>query len=209
MGKHKRLILLAAIFFSLGGVAYKVAESLWVMKAREFKKDPLKVLDYVPESALYVKDFHRAKIENGRKVWELFGDEARYFKEQKEAVIKNPKFYFYDKNGETAHTTGATARVYLNDRELEKLQLEGDIQVSYQGYLLKSPTAIYHPERQQIIFPQKATLLGEGIELEGSRMEVELVEKRVRLLRDVKTKLEPEKLAEKDKSSKRHKAIGG
>ena len=92
MRRRNRLILLLVIFLSLGGVAYKVAESLWIMKAEEIRKNPLKALEYIPESALQIKDFRRAKIENGRKLWELFGDEANYFKEQKEALIKKPRF---------------------------------------------------------------------------------------------------------------------
>ena len=57
---------MAAIFISLGGVTYKVAESIWIMKVQEIKKNPLKALDYLPESALHMKDFRRAKIEDGR-----------------------------------------------------------------------------------------------------------------------------------------------
>ena len=68
MRKRRRFILLLVIFLSLGGVGYKVAESIWIMKAREFRKNPLKALDYLPDSALHMKDFRRAKIEEGRKV---------------------------------------------------------------------------------------------------------------------------------------------
>lgn len=197
MRKRKRLILLVVILLSLGGVAYKVAESIWVMKAREFRKNPLKVLDYLPESALHMKDFRRAKIEDGRKVWELIGDEANYFKEQKEAVIKKPRFYYYGKKGETTETTGEVAHLYFNEKELEKMQLQGRIQVTYQGYVLKSDEAIYLPAKEQIVLPSRASMVGDGVELEGSRMEVELGDKKIRLLRNVKTKLEPEKLKQK------------
>ena len=68
---------------------------------------------------MQIKDFHRSKIEDGRKVWELFGDEANYYKEQKEAVIKKPRFYYYDKKGEVAETEGEEALFYLNEKELE------------------------------------------------------------------------------------------
>ena len=101
MRKVRRSILLFAILLSLGGVAFKVTEIVRRMQ-KEIKSSPIKVLDYLPESALQLKDFHRAKIENGRKVWELFGEEANYFKEQKEALIKKPRFYYYDKKGEVA-----------------------------------------------------------------------------------------------------------
>jgi LPS export ABC transporter protein LptC len=201
--------LLLVIFLSLGGVAYKVGESLWIMKAEEIRKNPLKALEYLPESALQMKDFHRAKLENGKKMWELFGDEANYFKEQKQAIIKKPRFYYYNKQGEIIETTGATARLFFNEKELEKMQLEGGIQVTYQGYVLKSDEATYFADAGRIILPKRATVVGNGMEVEGSRMEVELEVKKVRLLQNVKTKIEPDKVARKDKGSNPNQMSGG
>ena len=209
MRRRNRLILLLVIFLSLGGVAYKVGESVWIMKTEEIKKNPLKALDYLPESALQMKDFHRAKLEDGRKMWELFGDEANYFKEQKQAIIKKPRFYYYNKQGEIIETTGATARLFFNEKELEKLELEGGIQVTYQGYVLKSDEATYFADAGRIILPKRATVAGNGLEVEGSRMEVELEVKKVRLLQNVKTKIEPDKVSKKDKGSSPKQMSGG
>jgi LPS export ABC transporter protein LptC len=209
MRKRNRLILLLVIFISLGGVVYKVAESILIMKANEIRRDPLKALEYLPDSALNIRDFHRAKIEKGRKVWELYGDEANYFKEQKEAVIKRPRFYYYDKKGEIAETTGETARLFFNERELEKMQLEGGIQLTYQGYLLKSEKAVYLAAEEKVVLPTRATVAGGGVEAEGSRMEIELESKKVRLVNNVKTKLEPDKLAKKGKKTDANQASGG
>ncbi|HEX9145014.1 MAG TPA: LPS export ABC transporter periplasmic protein LptC, partial [Candidatus Binatia bacterium] len=178
-------------------------------KLRDISRNPLEALNYLPESALHMKDFHRSKIEDGRKVWEIFGDEANYYKEQKEAVVQKPRFYFYDKKGQIAEATGDVARIYLNDKELDKMELQGRIQVSYQGYVLKSEEAIYMPAKDQIVLPSKAVMVSDGLELEGSSMEVELQGKKVRLLRNVKTKLEPEKLAKKEKTSKPGQLAGG
>jgi LPS export ABC transporter protein LptC len=209
MRKPRRLLLLVIIFVSLGAVGYKVAETVWTMKAREFKKNPLKVLEYLPESALQIKNFRRAKVENGRKVWELFGEEANYYKEQKEAIVKKPRFVYYNKKGEAAETTGEVAHVFLNEKELEKMELQGDIQLSYQGYVLSSEKALYLPDKQQVLFPNKTTMVGDGLQLEGASMEVELDEKKVRLLRNVKTKIEPDKLAKKKKETGSSFANGG
>ena len=209
MHKTRRVILLVAILLSLAGVGYKVAETVIANKLRDIRRNPLEALNYLPESALHMKDFHRSKIEDGRKVWEIFGDEANYYKEQKEAVVQKPRFYFYDKKGQIAEATGDVARIYLNDKELDKMELQGRIQVSYQGYVLKSEEAIYMPAKDQIVLPSKAVMVSEGLELEGSSMEVELQGKKVRLLRNVKTKLEPEKLAKKEKTSKPGQLAGG
>jgi LPS export ABC transporter protein LptC len=199
----KRLLLLVAIFASLGAVGYKVTSTIWANKLREIRENPVQLLDQLPESALRIKDFRRAKVENGRTVWELLGEEANYNKDQRQAVVQKPRFLYYDKKGEIAEASAQIAHVYLNDKEVEKMQLDGGIELSYQGYVLKSQEAIYLPAREQIVMPQRTTLTGEGLELQGSSMEVDLADSKVRLLRDVKTKLEPEKLAkQKDRPGK-------
>jgi len=208
MRKARRSILLVAILISLAAVTYKVTDILRRAN-KEVKANPVKALDYLPESSLHMKEFHRAKIEDGRKVWELFGDEASYFKEQKEALIKKPRFYYFDKKGDVAETTGDEAVLYLNEKELERMELRGSVQVTFQGYVLKSEEANYLPAKDQIVLPNRTTVTGEGIETEGARMEVELQEKKVRLLREVKTKIEPEKLAKKKNNSSPTSQIGG
>jgi LPS export ABC transporter protein LptC len=208
MRKVRRSILLLAILLSLGGVAYKVTEIVGRVQ-REIAANPLKALDYLPESTLQMKDFHRSKIEDGRKVWELFGEEASYFKEQKEAIIKKPRFYHYDKKGEVAETQGDEARLYLKDKELERMELRGAIQVSFQGYLLQSEEANYLPAKDQIVLPSRTTVVGEGLALEGARMEVELEDRKIRLIQAVKTKIEPEKLARKKNMAGSSPGVGG
>ena len=208
MRNSRRYILLAAILLILGGVAYKVSEIVGRLK-QDVKENPLAILDQLSESALQIKDFHRSKIENGRKVWELFGEEANYYKDRKEAVIKKPQFYYYDKKGEVAATKGDQALVYLNDKELERMELKGDIEVSFQGYVLKSEEANYTPAKDQIVLPNRTTVVGDGIAIEGARMEVELEEKKIRMIQAVKTKIEPGKLGKKKALAGDHARIGG
>ena len=208
MRKIRRVLLAAVIILSLAGVAYKVHNTIRSVE-QEIKKNPLKALDYLPESALHMRDFHRAKIEDGRKVWEISGEEANFYKEQKEAVIKKPRFSYYDKKGEPAEVVGNVAKLFFNEKELQKLELEGGVEVTYKGYVLKSAEAVYLPEKQQIILPQRTTIASEGIESEGSSMEVELEDKKVRLLRNVKTKIEPNKLAKKKTQTKVSQIGGG
>ncbi len=208
MRNARRTILLVAIFLSLGGVGYKVSEIVRRME-KEIKANPLEALDYLPESSLQIKDFHRSKIENGRKVWELFGEEANYYKDQKEAVIKKPRFYYYDKKGEVAETRGDEAVVYLNEKELDSMELRGGVEVIFQGYVLKSEEANYTPAKDQIVLPSRTSVVGEGISVEGARMEVELEAKKIRMIQAVKTKIEPDKLEKKKRVVKSGPRIGG
>jgi LPS export ABC transporter protein LptC len=207
MRKTRRLVLLSAVFLSLGAVAYKVVETVSLAQ-QEIIKNPIKALEYLPESALHVKDFRRAKVENGRKIWEVMGEDADYYKAEKQAVIKKPRFFYYDRDGEAAETSGEVARMFLGDKDLEKLQLEGGIQVSYKNYTLKSEEAIFFPEEQRIVLPKRTTLVGGGFELEGSSMEIELESRKVRLQRNVKTKIEPSKIDKRKETKQKQVAEG-
>lgn len=199
--KSLRAVLLIAIFASLGGITYKVVEHFWLMKAREIQKDPRKLLDYVPEAALQIKDFRRAKVEGGRKVWELFGAEARYLKAEEEAVIKKPRFIFYSQDGKTIEATGDQAHLFFHEKEMEKMQLLGEVQVSYQGFVLQTEEALYLKGKEQVLLPGKVSVKGDGLELEGMAMEISLQDDKIRLNKKVKTKLQPEQMGNKRSKS--------
>lgn len=189
-------ILLVGIFASLAGVGYKVAENFWLMKAREIKKDPSKVLDYVPEAALHIKDFRRAKMEGGQKVWELFGDEAHYLKTQKELIIKKPRMVLYQKDSSAIDASGSDGHLWLagEQGEMEKAQLQGGVQVHYRGFVLNTDEILYLKAENQVVLPGKVTVKGDGLELEGIGMEIALDDEKMRLLKKVRTKVEPQKL---------------
>jgi LPS export ABC transporter protein LptC len=124
-------------------------------------------------------------------------------------MISKPRFYYYDKKGEAVETLGDEARIYLNEKELEKLVLRGGVQVTFQGYVLKSEEASYLPAKDQIVIPNRTKVTGEGLELEGASMEVELETQKIRLVNNVKTKIEPEKMANKKNKPAPAQRIGG
>ncbi len=203
--RHKglRVVLLIGIFASLGAIAYKVADIVWLAKIREVQKNPRKLLDYLPEAALHIKDFHRNKVEGGQKVWEVAGEEARYLKTQKEVVIKKPRFVFYDKAGETIEVTANEGHLFFSEQDtekqetMEKVQIQGDIQVNYQGFVFRTDEIFYFKSKDQIVSPGRVTLKRNGLEMEGMGMEIALQDEKLRLLQRVKTKLQPEQLEKK------------
>lgn len=203
MLKTRRFLLLSVIVVILGSLGYKLTQVVWENQLRQLRQNPIEALNYLPESALRIKDFRRAKVQDGRTLWELLGDEASYNKDQKQARVSNPRFLYYGRKGEVAEASAEVAHIFLNERELEKMELEGGIEVIFNGYTLRSEEAVYLPAKEQIIMPQRTTVNGDGLELEGARMEVDLGESKVRLLRNVKTRLEPQKLNEQRSRAER------
>jgi LPS export ABC transporter protein LptC len=192
--KKGRIVLLLVILACLGGISYKVTETIIVRKAQELKKNPLSVLDALPEAALQLKEFRRTKVDGGRKVWEVAGEEARYLKEQNEVVLKKPTFAYYDINGESIQVSAAEGHLYLVQQEMDRMELEGQIRMSYQGFVLETEKVLYFKNRSQVVLPGHFKVKGEGLEFEGVGMEITLDEEKLRVLQRVRSRMEPERL---------------
>lgn len=202
MRKHAtRILVLAAVFVSLGVVIYKVAENLALQKIGEIEQNPMKILDLVPESALRLKEFRRSKIEGGRKVWELTGKEAVYLKSEREAVIKKPWLVFYRENGETMEVNGDEGHLFFNDGGMEKMQLQGSVVVNYQGFILRTDEIIYLQDDDRVSSPGMVTVSGKGLELEGEGMELSIRDEKIQFFNKVRTRIQPDQFEKKRLSS--------
>ena len=191
-----RTILLVAISASLGGVVYKTVDHVLQNKSKLIQKTAVNALNLLPEAALRIKDFHRAQIEGNRKVWEIFGEEAQYYKTEGELIIQKPRIFFYQKDNSTIQATGTDGHLWLQgeDKGMEKAQLKGDVQVNFQGYVLNSNEALYLKEKNQVILPGRVMVRGAGMELEGVNMELSLDGFKMRVNRSVRTTVEPGKM---------------
>ncbi|MCZ6450184.1 MAG: LPS export ABC transporter periplasmic protein LptC [Deltaproteobacteria bacterium] len=198
MRKHAtRILLLAVVFVSLGVVIYKVAENLALQKIGEIEQNPMKILDLVPKSALRIKEFRRSKIEGGRKVWELTGKEAVYLKAEREAVIKKPWLVFYRETGETMEVNGDEGHLFFNDGGMEKMRLQGSVEVNYQGFILRTDEILYFQDDDRVMSPGKVTVSGKGLELEGEGMEISIRDEKIRFFNKVKTRIQPDQFEKK------------
>ena len=201
--RRTRLILLLATLISLAGMGYKVGEVVWLRKVREIANNPLKLLDTLPEAALHVKEFHRSQVANGRKIWEVAGKEARYLSADKEVVMQQPSFAYFDQKGEILEARADEGHIYMAEKEIDRMEMFGDIRIGYQGFLLRTDKIVYFREKNQVILPGQVTVKGESLEVEGMGMTIALQEERLRLDSKVKTRIEPGRLGNKLKAQEK------
>ena len=160
----------------------------------EFQEDPVKILDLLPQPALQLKEFRRSKVEEGRKVWEITGHEAVYIKADKEAVITSPRLIFYNQNNENVEVRGDQGHIYFKDGKMDRLQLQGGVEIFYQGFVLKTNEIVYYQGKNQVTSKGKVAMKGKGLDLEGVGAEISLKDSRLRLRAKVKTKIRPDLL---------------
>jgi len=176
-------------------LALVLAGGAWLLQ-RDFadrqRAEQTKLLvDVLPNVAQRIQNFHRVKVDNGRKVWEVSAREAQYLDTEEVVVVEAPVVEVYLQDGRTVALKGDGGKVYLKDKELQRVELQGAIDVSLGDYVLHTETARYEADRSTIVAPGVVRITGSGFELQGEHMEVDVTAQQLALSQRVKTTLWP------------------
>jgi LPS export ABC transporter protein LptC len=147
--------------------------------------------DLLPDVAQRIQNFHRMKVDKGRKVWEVAASEARYLEEESMVVVTEPSVAFFFEDGRSIALTGRQGRVRLDGHELEQVEVEGEIQIQFGDYFIRTDSARYERSEDTIVAPGKVSITGQALDLEGDRLELELGTQRLRLRDNVRVVVRP------------------
>jgi len=172
-----------------------LATGAWLLQrdfaARRRAEQTRPIIDVLPNVAQRIQNFHRVKVDNGRKVWEVSAREAQYLESEELVVVDAPVVELFLQDGRTVGLRGATGKVFLKQRELQRVELQGDIDVQLDEYALYTDAAQYDAERGVIAAPGQVRITGKGFELRGARMEIDVAAQHLALSERVQTILWP------------------
>jgi LPS export ABC transporter protein LptC len=185
--EQARFMIALAVVISLGIVGYQLVTTLRAQKQNEQDIARL-VTDVAPEAAQRMQNFRRAKIRDGKKVWEIAARQASYSQENNEIVVEGPEVTLYVKNGDVIALRCQEGRVHLNDdEEMIRMELSGDLEMRVGDFVITTPNAVYENERNAIFSDGPVRIVGQGVEVEGQGYTVDLAEKRLTLNAEVHT----------------------
>lgn len=188
MKKHLRVSVAVAIAVLLAGVGFLVGRSLWQQRAEDLARGDL---EFLPGVSQHMTDFHRVKVQDGRKVWEISAQDAQYFDEDKTVVVRQATMQLYLKDGRMVGLKGTEARVLLEGRDVARVEMSGDIQVSLADYVVHTQRATYDHAQQRIFAPGTVEISGHALQLDGDGMEADVQNQHVRLLHHVSMHVQP------------------
>ena len=172
-----------------------LATGAWLLQrgfaARRRAEQTRIIADVLPNVAQRIQNFHRVKVDNGRKVWEVSAREAQYLEGEEVVVVDAPVLELFLQDGRTVALRGVGGKVFLKDKELQRVELAGDIQVQLDEYALSTDTARYEAERGVIIAPGQVHITGSDFEMQGQRMEVDVSAHQMVLSAGVQTTMWP------------------
>ncbi len=151
----------------------------------------LDVIELLPNVAQRIQDFHRVKINNGRKVWEVSAKEARYFEDDGVVAVQDPVVAVFFEEGRTISMRGRSGKVILDGSDVDRVEVEGEIDVQLDEYTVRTELAYYEAGSDRIHAPGSFRVESSQIEFDGVDMEVDLGEQRLRVSEKVRMTLWP------------------
>ncbi len=170
----------------LGGILVLVGRSLWEQR----KHHLLDLIDVIPGVSQHIRDFHRTKIVDGKKVWEVAAQDAQYLEETKTVSVRGVNLQWYMKDGRSVGLKGNEGRITLDGREVSNIDLQGNIEVSLGDYHVRVASASYEQAKEAIHAPGQVEISGRAMELRGVDMTIDVQGERM-VLNQVNMNLHP------------------
>ena len=186
--RRVRTLIGVLMVVAIGAVGVQLARSQWAQHLRSLRT---RELDFLPQVSQRIQNFRRVKMEGARKVWEVAAREAQYFEEDKQVVVDGPEVSFFVKDDQgVVSVKGKQGKILLDGREMERVDLEGAIQLRFRDYLVQTERAFYQRADDTVVSPGAVVVTGDGLSLSGEHMTLEMGSQRVRIEGKVRTVLE-------------------
>ncbi len=186
--RRVRVLLGLVMVVAVGAVGVQLVRSQWAQHLRSLRT---RQLDFLPQVAQRIQNFRRVKMEGDRKVWEVAAREAQYFEEDRQIVVDEPEVSFFVKDDQgVVSVKGKQGKILLDGREMDRVDLEGSIELRFRDYLVRTDRAFYQRADDSVVSPGAVVVTGNGLSPSGDRMMVEMESQRVRFEGKVRTILE-------------------
>lgn len=180
-----RRLLIAGVMLALAGLGFVLGRTM-ISQQQVLVAKPDEA-ELQPDVSQRIKEFRRVKVKDGHKQWELTAHEAEFFTDKGEVAITGPKLAFYGGDGRNVEVNGREGRVFLNEGNVQRIELSGGIDVTLGDYFMQTEKAIYFENINSIAAPGEVRLKSSEIALDGQAMLLELGSQRVMFRNGVHT----------------------
>lgn len=147
-----------------------------------------------PDSKFMLKEFHRAEIRDGRKVWEAKGSQGQYLPETNSALITNAELWMYQKDGKVITMTAGEALLHLEGAGLKGADASKGVIIIYNDQeKLETDSLTYDKANNKVSAPGFVKITGELLDISGDGLAGDLETKTFILKQNVSTTLKPKK----------------
>ncbi len=140
----------------------------------------------IDEAGLFLQDFHRVEVKNGKPMWEVRARDARYYAGEQLALVTDPALTVYRKKRSKVELKSDAGKLHLDGDSLTRAELEGNIVIQVDESLtFTTDQAVYNRTEGTLTAPGRVMFSGPGYQVEGSGFRLSLVDHTVEIYSDV------------------------
>jgi LPS export ABC transporter protein LptC len=159
-----RVVIIGLICFVAAAALFTVP---WARRGEEESPPPIEA-----EADVTARNIHLVGDSSGVKGWELDAREARHFLGGKTTMLEGIEAAFYIENGGVIRLKGDHGEIHHGTRDIE---LQGNIVIlTSDGYRLMTDGLQYVDKARQITSSQRVDIEGQGLQVMGKGMSIDL-----------------------------------
>ncbi len=142
------------------------------LKYREFRENPAKIIEAIPEGTnIVLGEVRHTAVRDGRKEWVLEASSAQYSESSREAVFNDVKVTFFLENGDRIHLEGQKGTINTASNDM---QVAGNVRIDKDDQTLLTEMIDYNHETRHITSPSEVLITGRNFDLRADTMRVDL-----------------------------------
>ena len=141
-----------------------------------------------------LESFHRSETRDGKTLWEVLGNNARYFPEENRVDIEACLFFTTDEKGHKIILKASKATLILKGPELQFVRFPNDVRLDYGSDMkIITSAADYDHKEGEVTTSAHVQVVGDWFIVEGDGLKARLDSEQYEIQRNVTSVLEPQK----------------
>ncbi len=196
-----RRIAKALAGFGIVALLILLGVTVWVVRHREDAQAMQKVAGLVPGSLLHAHNFHWTQMKAGERQWVLTAADASYSGDKSSVVLTDANVQMSSDDGKNVTIDAPHAVLHLTGNHVHRADLSGGTIIKYGDITMRTDSASFNPDTNQVEAPGQVTLEGDGVKVVGIGLTGNSKTRVFQLNQQVSTEIMPKKDRGKAKQS--------
>jgi LPS export ABC transporter protein LptC len=162
----RRIARLLALFGTIAlGVIVMV--TVVVVRQRSALQRLRTVAAVVPGTLLHAHNFNWTQMRGDQSQWVLKANDASYSTDRTSILLLQPQLSMTVQDGKHLSLTASRAVLTVNGNHISRAEMSGGLKVNYGDFVLRTESATFLPDDDQLHAPGTVKIEGPGLDVAG------------------------------------------
>jgi LPS export ABC transporter protein LptC len=182
----RRIARLLALFGMIA-LTVIVVVTVVVVRQRSAQQKLRTVAAVIPGALLHAHNFNWTQMRGNQSQWVLKANDASYSNDKTSILLLEPQLSMTAQDGKHLALTASRAVLTVNGNHISRAEMSGGLKVDYGDFVLKTESATFLPDDDQLHASGAVKINGPGLDVAGVGLSGHPKAQTFQLLKEVKT----------------------